>query len=780
MKKISNYILAAFAAIPMLAGCNIAEFGDQHIYKPGEQDVEGCYGVYFPTQEASGSHIYDPKDPRTITVTAKRTNTKGDITVPVVLTASEKDIFVVNEISFLDGSDETSFDIDFANAQLAIEYSLTIQVVDKQYASNYTQNATSLDLKVLIVKWEKFFGSGATEATSKGTFTQVCWEEEYKVDMYYYDSPYPNIRACKLENGWQGNKATVDMIFYWNTTSNVCYVPQQWMGYVTTAGSYVYSGAAPDFYNAYYSWGMVCPSTEYFEWAPKWIEKNEMLQPHYDGNGGFYLGDWTYGGSADGVPTGSGWQFGGDSEMDMDLFVAAGFDRSEYDVRAMETDYTVDGKTPVYIQVGKTSKAIKYATVKGTLTKTTAAYVAQDIIDGKIGTIVTELEEDEDEDGKPVVSTLLQLEFDETADYSIVAVTFADKECTTKEAKANDYLNFYHVTKADTEKYAVKVTVGAEDTPSRYTAYTKYNSFQTYVVGTDITKACVYVIATKAYEAQKDAYNAFIKAGCPDAKGNTYYVTDDVLAEINQDGGYCTIVDGRTVLTSYTVVVWATNDKEDVIKTAEYTTDGLPLVKLGSGTYTYNGFYKGSQACDFYSDPNYKDKYVIEGWPDSGRFNFTWDGETTVSVNYTNSLEISYGSYGEVFCKEDVLVSATPKLGPSSYDPTTKTFTFNLAFFVSAGILTRGSETYAWTPDGELKLVSRNIQPILSGKPDATNFNKEALPKQFNFNECKKVERIPQTVDCKATFGTIKPNFNVKPSTKAAEKASDIKSVEKF
>ena len=55
MKKFINILLAAAVTALAVVSCQKEEQ-----IKPGTPDPEGCYGVYFPIQETSGSHIYSP------------------------------------------------------------------------------------------------------------------------------------------------------------------------------------------------------------------------------------------------------------------------------------------------------------------------------------------------------------------------------------------------------------------------------------------------------------------------------------------------------------------------------------------------------------------------------------------------------------------------------------------------------------------------------------------------------------------------------------------------
>ena len=82
----------------------VVSCGPEETYTPGEPDVEGCFGVYFPSQEASSRTItLDPNQARRVKVTVARevSDVDYDITVPVEITGD--DIFEVDEIYFEGG-----------------------------------------------------------------------------------------------------------------------------------------------------------------------------------------------------------------------------------------------------------------------------------------------------------------------------------------------------------------------------------------------------------------------------------------------------------------------------------------------------------------------------------------------------------------------------------------------------------------------------------------------------------------------------------------------------
>ena len=62
MKKFSKYIFT-LAALALASTACVKEAE----YEKGPQDVEGCYGVYFPTQEVLGSNTIAPTDPTSLT-----------------------------------------------------------------------------------------------------------------------------------------------------------------------------------------------------------------------------------------------------------------------------------------------------------------------------------------------------------------------------------------------------------------------------------------------------------------------------------------------------------------------------------------------------------------------------------------------------------------------------------------------------------------------------------------------------------------------------------------
>jgi len=689
MKKYFKYILAVAAAAFAVAACNKVEE-----YQPGEPDVEGCYGVYFPSQEASGSHIYSPEMATEVDITVKRANSKGAIEVPFEIEDPKK-AFQFGKIAFADGQSETLLHVTFDNAELGSNASFSVTITDPQYASKYSDGAISFDFGFNRVQIYKFFGSKASEDAAEGTISMLWYSEPIDVELYYYATAYENIRYCYLQEVGEDEPLYE---FYWNTKTNNITVPQQKIN--ETASGDVCVGDAAAFYNSYYAYGYNCPSQEYFDWSVSFISRNDFFQPYYDGNGGFYLADWLYlvdGGAA----TGRGYQFGGDSELDAELFIAPGFTRVDYSLD-MEADYTVDGVLPLYFEIGADIATIKVAGFEGELSAKAVSTAIEAIIDGseKSQEISTEKFE-ETETGTLAGEASLKLP--STGTYTIVAVGL------DAEGKAQNDMSIVaeYVASADAKDNAVDIKVGTEKISPRYegTGDDASNAFGYYIVGNDVIAANYAIVKTDSYKKSAAEINALVKSG--DEEEGVVVLSEDELDAVNAAGGLSELATDLDANTSYTLVVWATNGYLDTIATAEYTTDGLPNeVVIKGGYYAYSFWWSADEEgnpyydqCDLEYNPNTK-QYEIQNWGGGVTFKFDYDKEKGTITVPIQKIGDTYGSYGDVMI-------ATPSLLPESWisayeiDTESKSyvdkdgnFHFFLAFFVNAGYFGTGYEEY--------------------------------------------------------------------------------------
>ena len=683
MKKLAYILSLVAAAAFTVVSCE--KEPEAHPFGPAE--TAGCYGVFFPSQEASGSHVYSPVQDPSIDIIVKRTNTNGAITVPVTATFSEDGIFTMNEVSFADGQDETTFTLRFDNAVEGKNYSASFTVDDNNYASLYNSNPISLDFSVMRVEMKDFLNP-ATGEPAVITLNEGWWGEVHKAQMKYYE--VNGIRTCTIYsieegNGIWGDAVDATLQFTWYTKNsnneghNFLEVKKQYFGFdYADWGSKPEGEAANPIYvydypwywiERGYSWGDGSMQADWLAEAEKTGQVDGSYPVgYYDGNGGFYFNLRYY------IPG-----LGGFSPNPYEFVaIADGFVRVDYSFE-LEADYTSMGVTPISVEAGVDVASIKYAVYEGELTATQIGYKVDAIIDGSDESeSFSDFEYDEEEE---VLFATFGVAPEKTGIYTLVAVAY------DKDGKPQNSANvvFQHIAGDDTEKYAVDIKVGAEPVPSRFGDYDESSSFAFYVVGTDIVDAHITYMETAKYAKDVEGYNTNLKV-----KGSS--VNAATLAQINQAGGFYGVIDGLDPLTSYTVIVWATNGDSDTIATTVWTTSGLPNVLLGVGTYTYDAWWSGyDDQQELYLNPNYEETYVLPNWGGGVNFVFNMDADGTIYVP-TFYIGADHSSYGPVYYvdpfdyySEAGMEADETRAVHSFYDKETNTYNFHIVLAVSAG-----------------------------------------------------------------------------------------------
>ena len=176
MKTLKS-LLYVFLAAFLFVGCN-----DDENFNPGEPEDPDCYSVYFPTQENIGSKELDPAAPTEMTFTVRRLKSEGAIVVPVAVKSSEEGVFIPSQIEFADGQEETTFSIQFPQAEIGTTYKCEVNIEDKKYASVYGEKATGFAFSVTRVKWNKLTGEGGE--------TMGKWRDD--VISSLFNTPNPN------------------------------------------------------------------------------------------------------------------------------------------------------------------------------------------------------------------------------------------------------------------------------------------------------------------------------------------------------------------------------------------------------------------------------------------------------------------------------------------------------------------------------------------------------------------------------------------------------------
>ena len=557
---------------------------EEPAYVEGEPDLEGCYGVYFPAQEATGSHTYDPSMEKIVTFTVARKNSNGEITVPVEVKASAENVFTVGELSFADGQSETELTVTFPSAETGVTYALSLAVNDPQYASKYLDGACNIDFSVLIVSWE-YFLNPKTGEKAKFTFNQGWWGEVHTGYVKYYD--VNGVRTCVTETdpmtyedgsvgyGFWGTGAAPgerELNFTWYT--NVFDVNgKQAVGLPVTDvfENPSYDGAMVQAFDYYAYWTVLNPQAALQGVDfPTFVKKYSGNYPVsiYDGNGGFqFYIEYYY---MMGI---GGWKI---DAFDVEL-LADGFTRVDYSV-SMADDYTVDGTHPVSFSVGADVANLKYVVSEGELNALQIENLVAEIVAGTAENVaeVNEFAVDE-ETGEKSASVGLTLA--ESGQYTVVAAAYdAEGNAQNSASLLIDYVA------ADDDSFDVSVNVFTEPTHSRYEAdgHTAFNSFSfTVYGGTELTDVKMNIFKTAdVLRVGAETVVAAVRSG--------ESVSEDILAAINTTTGYTSLATGVADGTSYTVVVWGTNGYQTVTAAAEFTTEKNPEVfkSLGMGLYT--------------------------------------------------------------------------------------------------------------------------------------------------------------------------------------------------
>lgn len=770
MKKILSYFIM-FGAV---AALTLSSCAKKEAYQPGEPDSETCYGVYFPSQEASGSHTYDPEMERTLTVTVARNQEKpyidNAITVPYVIKTATEGVFQAGNITFEAGQAETALEISFEKAELGTNYAATLEITDTDYASKYSSKATYLNFDVLVVAWQ-YILNPKTGEPALFEFTQDYWGETAWAYIKYYE--VDGVRTCHTESTgdhiYNGEAYTAPG--FWGTaealgTDGEIYF-NMYMNEKNSQGNvFVELLPTPVYINSNYPDTPVHVFDYYYFWTiyqdslnnsqgitDSWLQfakKYEANYPvgYYDGNGGIYFYTRSYG----------MYGVGGWNKDAIDIVgIGEGFVRTDFSL-SLKTDYPADGVTPVYVEAGADVAAIKYAIYPGELKEDEVKDKVNAIAAGtEEATVFSEFELDE-ESGKNFAT--LGLSPETTGTYTIAVVGFD----AAGAAQVAESLVFNFVAADDQDDHAVQVQVGTEDVPARYGDYPTNSSFAFYIVGKNIQEAHINIYATETFNENQEAILAEMKAA--ETGSGVSIASASVLAEINAPGGFYTYTTGLKALTSYTVVVWATNGEMETWQTAEYTTDGLPNVLLTKGDYYYTGWFlkiSGSteesivdSGLELYQNPNIDNTYVITHWGYDVDFTFTVDPKTNViDWDYFYSGYSTGGIDLLVFNSKNIwsasYLEQHPELAKDSYyDPETGIYHFNTAYYAPGyGVQTCTWETFVPNKEsGEeptgIKFNSSSVslsQATMSGVKDI----------QLPTREFKALPRDPQPVKANVT-----------------------------
>lgn len=280
-------------------------------------DPAGTAEVYFPEGLKTSYNLkdYDGK----ITIDVKRVNSDSQLSVP--LTVSADPIFSVpSNVTFSSGSASATIDFTYDLTKIEAEKSYPVSISIGSEATPYGMSKYEFNVSVPAV-WNVW---------KKGHMVEVWWGEDENETLYYQDMG-DDVWYCYIDNCFDtgGGAAPTKYYFYWDKKTNFLKVPMQYMGWTTSEGYKVYVSDAESFYTTYLGGEDAAKEkakAKGFDSVADWMYSAEGLaqnRPYYDGNGGFFLGDYYAFGPEAGDNFGRGYQFGGDQ----DYFIAEGFVR---------------------------------------------------------------------------------------------------------------------------------------------------------------------------------------------------------------------------------------------------------------------------------------------------------------------------------------------------------------------------------------------------------------------------------------------------------------------
>jgi hypothetical protein len=585
--KFNKILFSLMASFSLLAvSCQ-----EEVAYTPGEQDLEGCYGVYFPTQEAAGDHTLDPSDPYSVEFVVKRLTDTDDISVPVEVVASEEGIFEVSEIYFEDGQTETTVEVEFPDAKPGVTYTLALEIVDPEYALIYGVNPTYLNYSVIIEKYDLLGKATIREGLITGyqqNPTGIEWEvevytNELKPGWYFLKDAYI---SAPFNQGWEQNKGWDMMPSGSYLTINAenparVYMPFQNLGCNWSYG-WMYAGSiAPEA-------GITGGTPTYGTLVDGVISfpENSMAFAETEYNNGALSVSNTEG---------------------MFRICLPGAILVDYTVEII-SGYTRQGQHPVQFTFGTDVHTIKYLAYEGVLSSEELQEKVPEVLQGENAQVITK--DQADEEGNVVVA----LSFEQTGKYTILAVGF-DKDAQPQTAVA-EVINYVAADAPVPVVVNAGLIVSDKYAPE---GYTSENSLEFYVYGQNIVKAGIGLYRTSDLEADL--------AGCLQSVMTKGLLNTAALEMINGNGLTDIYVD-LNAGTDYTLLVYASNGYEQTYVTASAKTAGVadPLQEL----YSMDNLYTAESMDDYIGEWGY---YVSN--PKNGNKRF--DAGSTVTISHLTS-----------------------------------------------------------------------------------------------------------------------------------------------
>ena len=463
----------------VLASCTQKE-----MHAPGELDAEGCYGVYFPTQNGVGDLQIEPDDPTTLTFMVRRSNSRDEIRVPVRI-KSNYPIFTVDEVVFKDGESTAPVVVHFPSAKIATTYECTLILEGDEYVSKYSTNPSHLNFSVTRVKWNDVVGPNGEVY---GKWRDGIFPEWFAVT-------YPNLERniiLQERDDMPGYYRTFDVYsldylgeMFASNMSNIC-VSQHYTYIDATNPEKVW---IPTFQTG----AIFSPSYGMTSIGSYVVENSNDFDASIAS---------VYGTLKEGIiefPYGSlqmkletmGWY--PTNSAGLHRIILPGYQAKEYTMSVEPGVSDQYGNLSIDVTLGRDITNVKLAVFEGTLTESAAAQKAELIASGASEDAVGELI-------SVSRTTKVDYSFDETGVYTVVAAGFD----VAGNHKVTDFASFGYLKAGDD---ANKVILSAGLICSdKYAAegFTSKNSLEIYISGKNIERLHAGLYSKEKWDADKE------------------------------------------------------------------------------------------------------------------------------------------------------------------------------------------------------------------------------------------------------------------------------------
>lgn len=725
MNKIYKYILAAGALVFAAASC-VQEEG----FKPGEPEEDGCYGVYFPSQQTN--LVLDPAEPTVYKIKAARDLTNGDIVVPFEFEASDSSVFFVSELKFSDGQSESEITVDFSKSEVGVKYTCSFKITDTKYAKKYSSNAVALDLSIVREKWlelgnvsvyEDYYWGIAIPSSDQSA--AVIYQNDVDRNLFRMENPFAKKYPGSFKNGDEWFVFRVlqpgDVLFKGDsdyetkiTRRDLVYFDDFNTGFINTSYNAQIYLCHPSGFNSMKQNQDLWIYSSVLQYQPDGVTPGVVsIGPMYYMMG---IGGWN------------------GSESTSFKIVFPGFVETDYSIE-MVAGLTEEGVVPVSFSLGTDVAKVRYKVYEGRLNTAQVQKFSAAVADGsEEGTSEFSAEND-----------VLNISLDKTGVYTIVAATL-DAEGNGKEAATAE---FTYLASADEGDYAVVVSCGLELTDAyKEEGLDKRNSCRYYIYGDNLTEVG-YGIFPLAY-VRENGVDACLE--------DMDWADEDALSTINDS----VLIDMFTDLqpnSDYVLVVYASNGYAYDYGYSVITTEGLPLELLGYASWTSSMWnVPDGYVTDVTHDPNYADEYRVgfdENW-----FYCTIEDKEKRIANVPLQIMAAYDETSDIYIIEsadllEILGSDNSAQALSSWNEAKDALTLEVAYILLnkdgslKGKFGYMQEVFAkYSEEAAAASCLKGLDDIMSGK---ATFVKAEKKIRFDIPQhCYAYEYEPKTAEYKA------------------------------